>query len=57
MKYMKMVDKKKTDQSNYQTCRRHYTNELCDLSTEKSDEVVTRSLKLYVSLYAKMIKI
>lgn len=43
-----MVDKKKPEQSKPEPCR-HYTNELCELSTEKADEVVGRSLKLYVS--------
>lgn len=47
-----MVDKKKTDQSKHQTCSRHYINELCGLSADKSDEIVARSLKLYVSLHA-----
>lgn len=43
-----MVDKKKPDQAKPEASR-HYTNELCELSTEKADEVVGRSLKLYVS--------
>lgn len=43
-----MVDKKKPDQTKIEPSR-HYTNELCSLSTEKADEVVGRSLKLYVS--------
>jgi hypothetical protein len=48
-----MVDKKKSDQKKPEQTKpepsRHYTNELCELSPEKADEVVGRSLKLYVS--------
>jgi len=44
-----MVDPKKNlDQSKPEPCR-HYINELCELSQEKADEVVGRSLRLYVS--------
>uniref|UniRef100_A0A2S2QV03 LanC-like protein 2 n=1 Tax=Sipha flava TaxID=143950 RepID=A0A2S2QV03_9HEMI len=46
-----MVDKKKSDQKKPEQTKpepsRHYTNELCELSPEKADEVVGRSLKLY----------
>lgn len=43
-----MVDQKKSDQT-VSVPDWHYTNELCELSPEKADEVVARSLKLYVS--------
>jgi len=43
-----MVDKKKPNQQNPEPCR-HYKNELSLLSDEKMNEVVERSLKIYVS--------
>jgi len=43
-----MVDKKKPNQQNPEPSR-NYKNELSLLSDEKANEVVGRSLKIYVS--------
>lgn len=43
-----MVDKKKPNQQNPEPCR-NYKNELSLLPEEKANEIVGKSLKIYVS--------